>query len=414
MGVVTTRPSSLHHGAVMKFILLPTLATLLLLLDPVRSQFVFFGNQFGGQQQQPQPRPAAASRPVAPPTQPTIQFGVTSQRFGSSRPAPVRTVGSVAQKSPVRTDLTADRFAGPLFRTSTSHIHKPNKNPITKKEPVKFVEILTEKPTVVKAAPAPANSVAAVVSEKDAAVVLPAPVVTEAAPATTTPAAPTTTTAAPTRTTAAPTTTTAAPTTTTKKPTPAPTKKPTLKIKSFIVNQFGQAVSRPAAPAPVRAAPAAPATPAAESRRPKALPVASKPKGNYQWQGKSYLLTWRNHRNNFDWNGGRQYCQSKGMNMISLDSKEKSEHFLRLVAQDRAPYFWAGGKVSRDSRTLSWENGKSEPVARGQHPWSFTGRTGPQPDGGEVCLAILNSVYRDGVKYHDVACHHRKPVVCEE
>ena len=70
--VVTTRPSSLHNGAVMKFIILPTLATLLLLLDPVRSQFVFFGNQFGGQQQ-PQPRPAAASRPVAPPTQPTVQ-----------------------------------------------------------------------------------------------------------------------------------------------------------------------------------------------------------------------------------------------------------------------------------------------------------------------------------------------------
>ena len=33
-------------------------------------------------------------------------------------------------------------------------------------------------------------------------------------------------------------------------------------------------------------------------------------------------------------------------------------------------------------------------VTRGQHPWSFTGRTGPQPDGGESCLAILNNVYR--------------------
>ena len=50
--------------------------------------------------------------------------------------------------------------------------------------------------------------------------------------------------------------------------------------------------------------------------------------------------------------------------------------------------------MSRDSRKLSWENGQSEPIQRGQHPWSFTGRTGPQPDGGERCLAILNSVYR--------------------
>jgi len=137
-------------------------------------------------------------------------------------------------------------------------------------------------------------------------------------------------------------------------------------------------------------------------------------KGNYQYEGKSYLLTWREHRNNFDWRGGVQYCRSQGMKLISMDSKEKSEHFLRLVATDRAPYFWAGGQISRDSRTLTWQNGKTEVISRGQHPWSFTGRTGPQPDGGEVCLAVLNSVYRDGVKYHDVACHHRKPVVCEE
>jgi len=150
-----------------------------------------------------------------------------------------------------------------------------------------------------------------------------------------------------------------------------------------------------------------------EARQPKAV-SAARPKGNYQYEGRSYLLTWRQHRNNFDWRGGVQFCQSQGMKLISLDSKEKSEHFLRLVASDRAPYFWAGGQISRDSRTLTWQNGKTERIARGQHPWSFTGRTGPQPDGGEICLAVLNSVYRDGVKYHDVACHHRKPVICEE
>ena len=133
--------------------------------------------------------------------------------------------------------------------------------------------------------------------------------------------------------------------------------------------------------------------PAQEARRPKAVTEA-KPKGNYQYEGRSYLLTWRQHRNNFDWRGGVQFCKSQGMKLISMDSKEKSEHFLRLVATDRAPYFWAGGQISRDSRTLTWQNGNTERIARGQHPWSFTGRTGPQPDGGEVCLAVLNSVYR--------------------
>lgn len=32
----------------------------------------------------------------------------------------------------------------------------------------------------------------------------------------------------------------------------------------------------------------------------------------------------------------------------------------------------------------------------------------------ESCLAILNNFYQDGVKWHDVACHHLKPFVCED
>lgn len=32
----------------------------------------------------------------------------------------------------------------------------------------------------------------------------------------------------------------------------------------------------------------------------------------------------------------------------------------------------------------------------------------------ESCLAILNNFYNDGVKWHDVACHHVKPFVCED
>ena len=89
-------------------------------------------------------------------------------------------------------------------------------------------------------------------------------------------------------------------------------------------------------------------------------------KGNHQFQGKSYLLTWRMGRNNFDWTGGVRFCQSQGMQLVSLDNKEKTEHFLRLLTTDRAPYFWSGGQVSRDSRSLSWPSGKTEPIARGQ------------------------------------------------
>lgn len=60
---------------------------------------------------------------------------------------------------------------------------------------------------------------------------------------------------------------------------------------------------------------------------------------------------------------------------------------------------------------------------RSQGDWSPTGGINqPQPDnrefqqGGapENCLAVLNQFYKDGVNWHDVACHHRKPFVCEE
>ena len=32
----------------------------------------------------------------------------------------------------------------------------------------------------------------------------------------------------------------------------------------------------------------------------------------------------------------------------------------------------------------------------------------------EACLAVLNNKYNDGIKWHDVACHMRSVIVCED
>ena len=32
----------------------------------------------------------------------------------------------------------------------------------------------------------------------------------------------------------------------------------------------------------------------------------------------------------------------------------------------------------------------------------------------EACLAVLNNYYKDGVTWHDIACYHKKPFVCED
>ena len=99
--------------------------------------------------------------------------------------------------------------------------------------------------------------------------------------------------------------------------------------------------------------------------------------------------------NNLSWGAARSYCSRRGMRMVSLDDAAKRDHFMQQVAADGAPYFWAGGRISGDKRNLSWENGRSQGISKGRHPWSFTGSRGAQPDGrgSEDCLAILNNFY---------------------
>jgi len=354
--------------------------------------------------------------------------GNNQQRFDASRPSP--------REGRLLVEPSRQEFANTLFRPSKK-IEKPSKKdalPAKEEHEEELVQILTEVP---KTAIAPGSDSEQLVNFQAAPVTdAPIVVVPTAAPIVVVP------TAAPVVVvpTAAPVVVvpTAAPIVIapTAQPRPVPAAPSVVVINNLssrpatrtlgqsVVRQIGGRSStrtqpspivvsrptpRPSAPQPSVAQPLRPVTP----RTPKAL-ASPKPKGNYEYDGNRYLLTWRTGHNNFDWSGGVRHCQSKGMKLISLDSKEKSEHFLNLVKTDRAPYFWSGGQVSRDSRTLTWQNGEEESIRRGQHPWSFTGRTGPQPDGGETCLAVLNSVYRDGVKYHDVACHHRKPVVCEE
>ena len=54
--------------------------------------------------------------------------------------------------------------------------------------------------------------------------------------------------------------------------------------------------------------------------------------------------------------------------------------------------------------------------------WSRSGGLKkPQPDnrektqGGkdEGCIGILNDFYDDGIKWHDIECRHKKPVICQ-
>ena len=79
-----------------------------------------------------------------------------------------------------------------------------------------------------------------------------------------------------------------------------------------------------------------------------------------------------------------------------------------------------------DKKTLTISTPARDVLTKKQNVtrnYPFTFRNGVrQPDnregaqGGETesCMAVLNNFYGDGIKWHDVACAHEKPIVCED
>jgi len=145
------------------------------------------------------------------------------------------------------------------------------------------------------------------------------------------------------------------------------------------------------------------------------------PRDNIQ---RGYVATWKIGCSSFQQHEARAYCNSMNMEPVSLDTPAKQDAFNRLIAQDAQRYFWTGGIVDHANKVVNWANSRAQPVpfSASAH-WSHTGGAGlPQPDNRaagenpphqETCLGILNNFYADGIKWHDVACHHKKPTVCE-
>ena len=138
---------------------------------------------------------------------------------------------------------------------------------------------------------------------------------------------------------------------------------PRVRAPTFMTNLFSRPtsssslVSRPTQPAAVPSQPAAPATspitrptqpvqPAAASSS-SSSSSSSGGSANHSYQGRNYLLTWRQGRNGFSHSAAKSFCRGQGMRIVSLDSIAKATHFMNLLEADGAPYFWAGGEISR-------------------------------------------------------------------
>ncbi|XP_023329620.1 uncharacterized protein LOC111702233 isoform X2 [Eurytemora carolleeae] len=132
------------------------------------------------------------------------------------------------------------------------------------------------------------------------------------------------------------------------------------------------------------------------------------------------------------------YCRKFCMDSISIDSRPESDWVNTLLQREDIPYIWTGGRkcnfagCDRPDLQPAIENGWYWASTGSRIPspkkcrycdWSHTGglKTN-QPDnremkqGGkdEACIGILNNFYEDGVKWHDVECRHKKPVICQD
>lgn len=158
--------------------------------------------------------------------------------------------------------------------------------------------------------------------------------------------------------------------------------------------------------------------------------------------GKGYFFSWRDlalQGVERDWLSVRNFCRQRCMDSVSLETSNENEWIKQRVAEAKIKYIWTSGRICDfkgcdrpDLQPLpinGWfwtaELQKLAPTTeRFQGDWSPSGGVGqPQPDNREQiqqngapenCLAVLNNFYNDGIHWHDVACHHKKPWVCEE
>merc|ERR1719322_1157520 len=181
------------------------------------------------------------------------------------------------------------------------------------------------------------------------------------------------------------------------------------------------------------------------------------------WGGHHYFLSWREPWHKFedwDWFNGRNFCRDRCMDLVSFDSDDEYRLMASVVKADNVSVVWTSGRKCNfkgkgcDAEHLQpintngwfWAGAGNARIPPTDQPsdktyWSTTGEEGRhQPDNhegiregtietendigltieglqeyhDEACLAVHNNKYNDGVAWHDVACHTRSVIVCED
>jgi len=193
------------------------------------------------------------------------------------------------------------------------------------------------------------------------------------------------------------------------------------------------------------------------------LDECMKRKSHLKMGGHHYFLSWREPWHKFedwDWFNGRNFCRDRCMDLVSFETPEEFKMFEEIMEKDNVSSIWTSGRKCNfqnkgcDGAHLQpinvngwfWAGARNARIAATDRPdpssfWSPTGEDGkPQPDNkegieegpidvennigitieglqefhDEACLTVLNNKYDDGIKWHDVACHFRSVIICED
>jgi len=165
--------------------------------------------------------------------------------------------------------------------------------------------------------------------------------------------------------------------------------------------------------------------------------------GIQKFRNRNYWFSWQDPslaNQKWDWFNARNYCRKRCMDLVSFEDEQEYNWVKGFMSGVK--YIWTSGRLCNfdgcDRRDFEpkningwfWSANQARLAPTNSqnrfHDWSQTGGfrpPRPQPDnreqiqqngGEEACLAVLNNFYGDGIKWHDVACHHEKPIVCED
>lgn len=182
------------------------------------------------------------------------------------------------------------------------------------------------------------------------------------------------------------------------------------------------------------------------SRRPKQF--IDKKSGHYYFISEGTTFK----GNKASWLDARNLCRERCMDLISIESQKEFKMVQALITKHELRDLWTSGRLCnfkgcnaphlqpRNINGWFWSGSgsriaptNSTPVGFTEMPWSKTGYIGqflvnhdvPQPDNAEymlnpnlvtqeACLSVNNNWYGDGIKWHDSACYHKKPFICED